>query len=145
MTSWVRSMGCWSTIRRCTSKDGFVEVNIDVSNILWVATANSENSIPDPILNRMGVYVVDSPDRDGSIKIALFIYRDILKQHKWVFDVEPSKDVLDCLAEDAPRDMRKILVDAFGRAKLDKRDHLLPGDLNNRKIFSGKKKKIGFC
>lgn len=126
-------------------KDEFVEVNIDASNILWVATANNESNIPDPILNRMDVYVIERPDHDGSIKIAQSIYRDILEQHKWGFDVEPSNDVLDCLAEDAPRNMRKVLVDAFGSAKLDKRDHLLPEDLNNRKTSSGKKKKIGFC
>ncbi|MEQ1741311.1 MAG: AAA family ATPase [Candidatus Nitrotoga sp.] len=126
-------------------KDEFVEVNIDASNILWVATANNESNIPDPILNRMDVYVIERPDHDGSIKIALSIYRDILEQHKWGFDVEPSNDVLDCLAEDAPRNMRKVLVDAFGNAKLGKRDHLLPEDLNNRKTSSGKKKKIGFC
>jgi ATP-dependent Lon protease len=126
-------------------KDEFVEVNMDASNILWVATANDESNIPDPILNRMDVYVIDRPDHDGSIKIALSIYRDILEQHKWSFDDEPGEDVLDCLAEDAPRNMRKVLVDAFGNAKLAKRDHLLPEDLSNRKASSGKKKKIGFC
>lgn len=125
-------------------KDEFVEVNIDASNILWVATANDESSIPEPILNRMDVYVIDRPDHDGSIKIALSIYRDILEQHKWSFDAEPGNDTLDCLAEVAPRDMRKALIDAFGNAKLDKRDYLLPKDLNNRKISSGKKGKIGF-
>jgi len=126
-------------------KDEFVEVNIDASNILWIATANDESSIPDPILNRMDVYVIERPDHDASAKIALSIYRDILEQHKWVFDAEPSHDVLDCLAEEAPRDMRKVLIDAFGNAKLDKRDHLLPADLKNRKSASGKKGKIGFC
>ncbi len=126
-------------------KDEFVEVNIDASNILWIATANDESSIPEPILNRMDVHVIERPDHDGSIKIALSIYRDILDQHKWVFDAEPSNDVLDCLAEEAPRDMRKVLVDAFGRAKLAKRDYLLPTDLHNRKTTSGKKGKIGFC
>lgn len=125
-------------------KDEFVDVNIDASNILWVATANDESSIPDAILNRMNVYVIERPDHDGSVKIALSIYRDILEQHKWVFDAEPANDVLDCLAEEAPRDMRKVLVDAFGNAKLDKRDHLLPKDLNSRKISAGKKAKIGF-
>ena len=119
-------------------------MNIDASNILWVATANDESSIPDPILNRMNVYVIDRPDHDGSIKIAMSIYRDILDQHKWVFDAEPGNDVLDCLAEEAPRDMRKVLIDAFGGAKLDKRDHLLTSDLTSRKTSSGKKAKIGF-
>jgi len=125
-------------------KDEFVEVSIDASSILWVATANDESRIPDPIMNRMDVYVIERPDHDGSIRIALSIYRDLLEQHKWVFDAEPNEDVLDCLAEVAPRDMRKLLIDAFGNAKLDKRDYLLPKDLNNRKLSSGKKGKIGF-
>ncbi len=125
-------------------KDEFVEVSIDASHILWVATANDESSIPDPILNRMNVYVIDRPDYDGSIKIALSIYQGILEQHNWIFDAEPSQDVLNCLAEVAPRDMRKVLIDAFGNAKLDKRDHLLPKDLDSCRIFSGRKGKIGF-
>lgn len=125
-------------------KDEFVEVNIDASNILWVATANNESSIPEPILNRMNVYVIERPDHDGSVQIALSIYRDILDLHSWCFEAEPGKDVLDCLAEVAPRDMRKALIDAFGNAKLDKRDHLLPKDLNNRKASSGRKGRIGF-
>ena len=125
-------------------KDEFVEVDIDASHILWVATANDESCIPDPILNRMNVYVIDRPDFDGSIKIALSIYQDILEQHHWVFEVEPSQDVLALLAEVAPRDMRKVLVDAFGNAKLDRRDHLLPKDLVSKRIFSGRKGKMGF-
>lgn len=126
-------------------KDEFVEVDIDASNILWVATANDESSIPEPILNRMNVYVIERPDYDASIKIARSIYRDILEQHKWVFVAEPSDDVLDCLAAVSPRDMRKVLLDAFGNAKLEKRDHLLVKDLNSRKISAGRKGSIGFC
>jgi ATP-dependent Lon protease len=126
-------------------KDEFIEVSIDASNILWVATANDESCIPEPILNRMDVYVIERPDHDASARIALSIYKDILEQHHWIFDAEPNADVLDCLAEEAPRDMRKILIDAFGNAKLEKRDHLLPKDLNSRKAASGKKSKIGFC
>lgn len=124
-------------------KDEFVEVNMDASNILWVATANDERSIPEPILNRMDVYVIERPDHDASVKIARSIYREILEQHSWVFEAEPCADVLECLAEEAPRDMRKILMDAFGNAKLDHRDHLLPQDLKGRKA-AGKKSRIGF-
>lgn len=125
-------------------KDEFIEVNIDASNILWVATANDESRIPEPILNRMDVFVVDRPDQASSIKIAISIYRDILEQHKWNFESEPGDDVVECLAEESPRDMRKVLINAFGNAKLDKRDYLLTKDFDNRKSSSGKKAKIGF-
>jgi len=126
-------------------KDEFVDVNIDASHILWVATANDESSIPEPILNRMNVYVIERPDYDASIKIARSIYREILEQHKWVFVAEPSDDVLDCLTTVSPRDMRKVLLDAFGNAKLDKRDHLQVRDLDSHKIAAGRKGRIGFC
>lgn len=125
-------------------KDEFIEINIDASNILWIATANDESRIPEPILNRMDVFVIDRPDLESSIKIATSIYRDILEQHKWNFESEPSYDVVECLAEESPRDMRKVLINAFGNAKLDKRDYLLTKDFDNRKSSSGKKAKIGF-
>src|SRR6187549_4276359 len=49
--------------------DEFVEVPIDASGAVWFATANDASRIPDPILNRMNVYEIDSPDAAGSIRI----------------------------------------------------------------------------
>src|SRR5436190_898251 len=58
-------------------KDEYIDVNMDASHILWVATANDDTVIPEPILNRMNVYVIDRPDAEGSRRIALSVYRDI--------------------------------------------------------------------
>ena len=33
--------------------DEFIDVKMDASHILWIATANDETSIPDPVFNRM--------------------------------------------------------------------------------------------
>lgn len=124
-------------------KDEFIEVGMDASHILWVATANDESSIPEPILNRMNVYMIDRPDLDGSMKIALSIYRDILSDHNWGFPEEPSEEVLVRLAALPPRDMRKLLLDAFGNANLDGRDYLTAKDLNEERIVR-KRGRIGF-
>jgi len=124
-------------------KDEFIEVPVDASHILWIATANDESSIPEPILNRMNVYAIERPDYEGSLKIALAVYQDILNDHNWGFPAEPSDDVLEKLTEIAPRNMRKILIDAFGNANLAKRDVLQPGDLNTEKMGKGKHR-IGF-
>lgn len=124
-------------------KDEYVEVGMDASNILWVATANDESAIPEPILNRMNVYIIERPDFDGSLKIALAIYQEILSGHNWGFPPEPSEDVLAKLADIAPRDMRKLLIDAFGNAKVDKRDYLLAKDLDTDRL-GRKKARIGF-
>ena len=45
------------------------------------------------------------------------------------FDAEPGEDVLERLAEMAPREMRRAWMTAFGNAKLDKREQVLPRDL----------------
>ena len=124
-------------------KDEFIDVDIDASHILWVATANDESAIPDPILNRMNVYVIERPDADGSRRIALSVYREILDQHRWPFPAEPSPDLLDRLATIPPRDMRKLLLDAFGTARLAGRDHLVAADIDAKKLC-GRKARVGF-
>lgn len=124
-------------------KDEFIEIDMDASHILWMATANDEARIPEPILNRMNVYNIERPDFEGSLRIALALYRDILAQHDWGFPAEPGEAVLAKLAEIPPRDMRKMLIDAFGNAKLARRDHLLVQDLDTEKL-GGRKARIGF-
>lgn len=124
-------------------RDEFIDVEMDASHILWIATANDESSIPEPILNRMNVYVIERPDGEGSRKIALAVYRDILREHTWGFPDEPGEAVLDLLAETPPRDMRKILIDAFGNARLERRSRLAARDLDTGKA-TRRKSKIGF-
>lgn len=124
-------------------KDEYVDVGIDASHILWVSTANDERGIPEPILNRLNVYQVPRPDLDQTRAIARAIYREIVAEHDWGFDEEAPDEVLDRLAAMPPRDMRKILLSALGAAKLDRRDRLLPGDLEAGRANRGKPK-MGF-
>ena len=111
--------------------DEFAEVAIDASQIIWVATANDERSIPEPILNRMNVYEVHSPDRDAARAIASRLYASIRTQHDWGrrFDPEASDEVLDAMAELAPREMRRAWMTAFGNARLEGRETIERRDL----------------
>jgi ATP-dependent Lon protease len=126
-----------------TFKDEFIDLDIDASHILWIATANDDAPIPDPILNRMNVYAIERPDADGSRRIALAVYRDILDAHHWQFPPQPSEGVLERLAAIPPRDMKKLLLDAFGTARLAGRDELVPEDIDARKLC-GRKARVGF-
>ena len=110
-------------------RDEFVDLEIDASHILWIATANDASSIPEPILSRMNVYTIERPDAEGARAIAACIYRGLLARHCWKFEPEPRPQVLAQLGEVAPREMRKVLVDAMGTAKLAGRDHLEVEDL----------------
>jgi ATP-dependent Lon protease len=124
-------------------KDEFIDVDMDASHILWVATANDESAIPEPILNRMNVYSIERPDADGARRIALAVYHEILDAHHWQFPHEPSESVLERLSAVPPRDMRKLLLDAFGTARLADRDVLVPEDIDAKKLC-GRRIRIGF-
>src|SRR5687768_6298544 len=123
--------------------DEFVELPIDASGAVWLATANDPGRIPEPLLNRLNVYEIDAPDADGSRAIALTIYSDIRNSHDWGrrFPEQPSPSALDKLASLAPREMRRALQAAFGTAKLAGHSELGPDDIQDGRA---KKQRIGF-
>jgi ATP-dependent Lon protease len=127
----------------CTFTDEFAEVAIDASQVIWIATANDERAIPEPILNRMNVYQVEAPDAHAARGIALRLYERIRNAHDWGdhFEPEPSDAVLDQLASLAPREMRRAWMTAFGNARLDDRSGI---ELRDLPAQSNKRGPIGF-
>ncbi len=124
--------------------DEFVEIPIDASGVVWIATANDDSRIPDPILDRMNVYEIGSPDRDGSARIARAIYSEIRGSHDWGKDF-PEKlgnTVLERLVELSPREMRRAIMNAFGNAKLAGRDEIEVADVGDSR--ASKKQRMGF-
>ena len=124
--------------------DEFAEVPIDASDVVWLATANHAHGIPEPILNRMNVYAIEKPDREGARRIALSIYNELRSEHAWgkVFPVNLDEEALDKVARLAPREMRRMLLGAFGNAKLAGRDEVLVEDLSDERI--ARRPRIGF-
>jgi ATP-dependent Lon protease len=51
--------------------------------------------------------------------------------------------MLDRLMSIPARDMKKLLLDAFGTARLAGRDYLIPEDIDARKLC-GRKTRVGF-
>jgi ATP-dependent Lon protease len=124
--------------------DEFVELPIDASGAVWLATANDAARIPEPVLNRMAVYEIDSPDESGARRIAQTIYGEIRNGHDWGkrFPETPSAATLDKLASMAPREMRRAIQSAFGTAKLAGRAEVQPDDVQLTR--GGRRQKIGF-
>lgn len=123
--------------------DEFADVPIDASQVIWITTANDPRGIPDPILNRMNVFEIAPPTPEQARAIGANLYRSIRADHDWGkhFDPEPDNDVLECLAEMAPRDMRRALMTGFGNARLAGQRTLKVDDIP--KASQGKSK-IGF-
>jgi len=128
----------------CEFVDEFAEVPIDASDVVWVATANDAHAIPEPILNRMNVYTIDPPDAEGARRIAASIYRELRDEHAWgrQFPETLAADALDRLARLKPREMRRVMLAAFGNAKLAGRSEVLADDITEERI--AKKPRIGF-
>ena len=127
-----------------TFTDEFAEVPIDCSSVIWIATANDASGIPEPILNRLNVYDIAAPDAEGTRNIAANLYREIRNAHDWgaAFPEQPDDDVLDVLQQCKPRELRRLLLGAFGAAKLDKRTALQPRDLEFERLR--RQQRIGF-
>jgi ATP-dependent Lon protease len=137
----------YALLERDTAKafiDEFVEIPIDASSVLWLATANDASRIPEPILNRMNVYEIDPPDHAGSLRIAQSIYSEIRNSHEWgrQFPEQPSDPVLDKLASMTPREMRRAILNGFGNAKLAGHDEIEPEDIQDGR--SARRPRIGF-
>jgi ATP-dependent Lon protease len=112
-------------------KDEFLDLPVDASVILWVATANDLTRIPEPVLQRFGVYEVPNPTPEEAAVIASLVYDSLLKSHNWKFDPLLSDDVKSSLARTPPREMKKQLVDAMGAALMGGRRHLVADDIKS--------------
>jgi ATP-dependent Lon protease len=123
--------------------DEFVELPIDASGAVWLATANDTARIPEPLLDRLTVYEIEAPDAEGSRAIAISIYSDIRGAHDWgkQFPERPKNATLEKLASLPPREMRRALHGAFGNAKLAGRSELSPDDIQDAR---SRKQRIGF-
>jgi ATP-dependent Lon protease len=111
--------------------DEFAEVPIDASQVIWIATANDERAIPEPLLNRVNVYEVHAPDREQARAIALRLYAQLRRGHRWGerFEDTPSDEVLERMSELAPREMRRAWTTAFGNTRLAGRSAIAAADL----------------
>ncbi|MCD6040732.1 MAG: ATPase, central domain protein [Burkholderiales bacterium] len=123
--------------------DEFVELPIDASGAVWLATANDPGRIPEPLLDRLSVYEIEAPDAEGARRIAGTIYSEIRNAHDWgrQFPEAPGEAALDKLASLPPREMRRAIQAAFGNAKLAGRSELGPDDIQDGR---SKKQRIGF-
>jgi ATP-dependent Lon protease len=123
--------------------DEFVELPIDASGAVWLATANDAARIPEPLLNRLAVYEIDAPDAEGAARIAQAIYGEIRGSHDWGrrFPEVISGAALERMAAMPPREMRRAIQAAFGNAKIDGRSEVGPDDIQDGR---GRKSRIGF-
>lgn len=119
--------------------DEYLDFPLDASNVIWVATANKLNGIPEPILDRFVVFDVAQLNKEETIKVAKSIFTDLTRG---LTPQNLSPEILEILQDKTPRQIKQVLKKALAYAAVQrtqnivlKKDHL---DLQTRV------KKLGF-
>lgn len=123
-------------------KDEYLDVALNTSSLIWVATANDLSRIPNHILSRMSVYTVPSPTTEESAIISNNIYQSLIADIEYDFVPSLSELALEALAQIPPREMNKKIVDALARAVSLGRTELLADDFFDNTGY--KPRSIGF-
>ena len=121
------------------------DISINASKITWILTANYEQFIPEPILSRVLIFEIPSPDQNQSAQVAERIYQLLLGESntlKTRFASTLTDEVAQLLATMTPRKMRLAIEIALGRAAVAKRTKLIANDINV--VKKPLKMKIGF-
>ncbi len=117
---------------------------IDASHVNWIATANSIEGIPAPLLSRMTVLHVKAPTPAQVAHVARQIYGRMRAENPWGSCFAPTLDdqVVDKLKNLPPRTLGLALKRALGRAAREERDHIQVCDLPA--LNSSPRKAMGF-
>ncbi len=119
--------------------DEFLEFPLDASNVIWVATANNLNTLPEPILDRFVVFDVFKLSQEETIKVAQNIFNEL------TMGLTPkalSTEILDILKDKTPRQIKQVLKKALAYAAVQRTQEIT---LQKEHIdLKTKIKKIGF-
>ncbi|WP_101049070.1 AAA family ATPase [Macromonas nakdongensis] len=107
------------------------DFSIDASHVNWIATANSTDGIPAPLLSRMTVLHMQAPTPEQVAHIAQTIYGRLRAESSWgsVFAPRLDEQVVSQLKDLPPRSLGLALRRALGRAAREERDHIQVSDL----------------
>lgn len=108
------------------------DLAIDASHINWIATANSAQDLPSPILSRFTVLHIPNPTAEQTQHIAQTIYQKLCTESSWgkFFAPELTNDVTQALNQHPPRTLKMMLKRALGIAAREGRPNILAGDIN---------------
>jgi ATP-dependent Lon protease len=128
----------------CRFKDEALDISIDASKVVWIATANDMNNVPEAILSRMHVFDIERPDASGMRSVITSVYESLrrAKPYGVLLQQELDDGVINALTHLMPRGVRQTLEDAMLKAIMADRKFIIVDDL-----ITGKKKgkqNVGF-
>jgi ATP-dependent Lon protease len=98
-------------------RDEFVEIEFNAKHVTWIMTANDKSAIPAPLLDRMTVFDIKTPNESQFEQLAVSVYQEC-RNDCGAIHFPPSADaaVLRPLAGMSARAMRRTLESAMAAA-----------------------------
>ena len=91
--------------------DRCIELPLDASHIVWVATANDETVLDGPLRSRFAIHRIGAPDAEQGLRVARAIVAQARRELRLRIAVE--EPALARMAALAPRAQRQAIEDAF--------------------------------
>lgn len=132
--------------------DESIPIPIDASCLIWIATANSIEPVPNPILSRFNVFDISPPTPAERPAVIASVWSQLRKSEErklqWAkrFDPEIDGDALDKLCDiSSIRTIKSLLVHAAGKAKRAGRTRIYGNDIDDSRLPKrSSRRPIGF-
>lgn len=124
-----------SLLEPCTAQrfeDAFVQLPIDASHIVWIATANDRESLPLPIRSRFVEFDIALPEPNAMAELVQRMFERLLQSLGLASKVSAlTPDAAQDLATLTPRTIRLRLERAIGKALLAGRSQVTLADVRH--------------
>lgn len=117
-------------------KDECIQLKINASHIVWIATANELGRISTPIKSRFDIFNIPNPNFTQRKTLVNEIYKTILKNNTWgkSLDTDLSEDITSAIADTiesgGARTLRRDITTACAKAVKNNRNVILLSDIN---------------
>lgn len=124
-------------------RDEALEIELDASKIIWIATGNYIRNIPAPIQSRMRVFNIKQPDPDKMFTVIESIYDHVIRNKAYgqLLDTQLDDAVINQLANQSPRAVRIAIEEAAFKAIRNQRSLITTADLP---MIKKEKYRVGF-
>lgn len=117
-------------------KDEALEIELDTTKVIWLATSNYINQIPIPVQSRMRIFNIERPLPEDMPNVIKSIYQLIRNERiysKFLNDELPD-ELIYCLLKKTPRQIRQSFIEGAMNAIRMNRDYIDISDLPNIEV-----------
>lgn len=107
----------------------FPGLELDASRVNWVCTANTDDSIPEPLLSRMRRFDIPAPTAAQCAALARKIFEGARTKLPVEFHAL-SDEACQAAVKLTPREMEPAMREAIGKALSAGRDYVIPADFH---------------